>query len=275
MKNFLPAAIGIVALSILAFFAFAHIRALEAGRTAALSELTAAEEDKYALIKSLRGTNETLRSFQGEISGLSSTLGVLQKLSQTDPELLKKYSKVYFLNENYVPVHLAEVEPQFVSKGATNFQILAQVWPHLQALLIAAHDDGTSILVASGYRSFTTQLSLKSAYKVTYGSGANAFSADQGYSEHQLGTAVDFTDTKLGANFDAFAKEAAYTWLANHAHLYGFVLSYPEGNAYYKFEPWHWRYVGVALATKLHDEGKRFYDLDQREIDKYLVNLFE
>ena len=270
-----PEILGVAILSMLAFFALAHVRKLEADKTAALNNLITAEEDKYVLLKSLRDEKATVNSFQHQIGDLSGTVGVLQKLSQTDPELLKKYSKVYFLNENYVPVHLAEIDPQYLSPGATNFQILTQVYPHLEALLIAAHDDGINLLVASAYRSFGTQASLKSAYTVTYGSGANTFSADQGYSEHQLGTAVDFTDKKLGPNFDSFAKEQAYVWLTNHAYLYGFVLSYPPGNSYYVFEPWHWRYVGVALATKLQNEGKHFYDLDQREIDSYLAKLFD
>ena len=53
-----------------------------------------------------------------------------------------------------------------------------------------------------------------------------------------------------------------------YLYKYGFAISYPAGNAYYKFEPWHWRYVGVELAAKLHNEAKNFYDLDQRDINE-------
>jgi LAS superfamily LD-carboxypeptidase LdcB len=208
--KYLPWILISLVLGAVAFFAFTHVRRLEVARTAALASLIATEEDKYALIKSLRDERATVSSFQGQLSDLSGTVGVLQKLSQTDPELLKKYSKIYFLNENYIPIHLAEIDPQYLSAGTTHFQILAPVWPHLQSLLSAAHDDGVSLLVASAYRSFGDQSSLKATYRVTYGSGANAFSADQGYSEHQLGTAVDFTDKKLGPNFDAFVKEQPY-----------------------------------------------------------------
>ena len=117
---------------------------------------------------------------------------------------------------------------------------------------------------------------MKSTYKFTYGSGtANAFSADQGYSEHQLGTTVDFTTEAIGGAFAGFDKTSAYTWLNENAYRYGFVLSYPKNNTYYVFEPWHWRFVGVALATRLHSENRNFYDLDQREIDQYLISLFD
>ena len=111
---------------------------------------------------------------------------------------------------------------------------------------------------------------------MTYGAGtANSFSADQGYSEHQLGTTVDFTNPTIGAMLTSFEKSMGYAWLQKNAYLYGFSLSYPKGNTHFVFEPWHWRYVGVELAKKLHDEGKTLYDLDQRDIDTYLIKFFD
>jgi LAS superfamily LD-carboxypeptidase LdcB len=100
-------------------------------------------------------------------------------------------------------------------------------------------------------------------------------SADQGYSEHQLGTALDFTTRALGAGFTSFAKTEAYSWLQANAYKYGFVISYPEDNTYYQFEPWHWRFVGVSLATMLHEEGQNFYDVLQSKIDAYLIKIFD
>jgi D-alanyl-D-alanine carboxypeptidase len=47
-------------------------------------------------------------------------------------------------------------------------------------------------------------------------------------------------------------------WLAAHAHEYGFVIRYPDGKTDvtgYQYEPWHVRYVGVELATEMHDTG--------------------
>jgi len=86
---------------------------------------------------------------------------------------------------------------------------------------------------------------------------------------------VDFTTLDAGAVFLKFRTDPAYRWLKDNAHNYGFILSYPEENSYYKFEPWHWRFVGVELAKMLHRENKYFYDLDQREIDTYLIKLFD
>jgi len=129
--------------------------------------------------------------------------------------------------------------------------------------------------IVSAYRSFYDQLVTKISYKTLYGSGANQFSADQGYSEHQLGTTIDFTTAKLDGLSLQFENQDAYAWLRGNAYKFGFVLSYPKNNSYYQYEPWHWRFVGIALATKLHDENKNFYDLTQREIDQYLISLFD
>lgn len=271
-----PAAIiGVVIFSALAYFAYDSYKNLAEEKAALLSELEAARGESFNLMQIVDEREETINNFQGQINTILGTVGTLEKLSKTDEELLEKYSKVYFLNENYVPSKLIEIEKVFLNDEATNTQIHTQVWPYLERLLIAADKDGMELIVASAYRSFETQSSLKSSYKVTYGSGANAFSADQGYSEHQLGTAVDFSTKKLGSGFSAFGSTPAYQWLLNNAHRYGFILSYPEGNAYYKFEPWHWRFVGVNLASRLHDDSRHFYDLDQREIDTYLVKIFD
>lgn len=259
----------------LAFKLHGHYRGLQSERAKIFAELELSHNQNYLLLREIDAREEIINSFQGQIESIAGTVGNLKKLADTDEELLKKYSKVYFLNENYVPARLSAIAQKYVYNGSTNFLIHTDVWPYLQKLLDDSREAGQDLLVASAFRSFSTQSSLKNSYRITYGSGANAFSADQGYSEHQLGTAVDFTTKKIGAVFSGFGKETEYQWLLENAHRYGFILSYPAGNTFYKHEPWHWRYVGVELATKLYDEGQNFYDLDQREIDKYLIKIFD
>ena len=248
---------------------------LKAERLEILSELEESRLRTTELLLASREQRGIIESFQSQISNLGTTLGTLEKLAQTDKELLRKYSKIYFLNENYEPKTIVEIDKKYLYNSKDADLIHAKVWPRLNELLNNAHADGVEILVASAFRSFGEQASLKAGYKVLYGSGANQFSADQGYSEHQLGTAVDFTTALVGGVFSNFEADPAYKWLLENAHKYGFVLSYPKGNTYYKFEPWHWRFVGVKLATRLHDDSKYFYDLDQREIDRYLIDLFD
>ncbi len=219
-----------------------------------------------------KGRND---EFENQIDVVTGKVGKLDKLSKLDPELLLKYSKVYFLNEHYTPEKITAIDSAYRFKTNEPEYIHGKVAKKLNDLLTDAKEDGVEILVSSAYRSFDEQKHIKGVYTTIYGSGANTFSADQGYSEHQLGTTVDFTTTAIGGGLTGFQNSPAYTWLQKNAHRYGFVLSYPKGNTYYIFEPWHWRYVGKDLANDLHDDGKFFYDMDQRDIDKYLISIFD
>jgi len=239
------------------------------------TKLTAVNKENADLNNNLQAERTRNDNFASQIGTITSRVGVLDKLSKTDPQLLQKYSKVYFLNEHYAPANLVEIEANYVYPQDKKEQILANVWPYLKNLLTEATGLGIDLQIISAYRSYGKQSLLKSSYKFTYGAGtANQFSADQGYSEHQLGTTVDFTTAGAGAGLTGFEKTKAYDWLIANAHRFGFTLSYPKDNSYYVFEPWHWRYVGVMLATKIHNENIHFYDLDQRVINQYLSSLF-
>jgi len=228
------------------------------------------------LSQNLQAQQTKSDSIDQTLSGLAGTVNTLEKLSKTDRELLQKYSKVYFLNENYVPVQLSNIDQKYLQNKSASLQFHTVVMIFLTKMLDDASANSSAALVVSTYRSFGTQGTLKNSYRVTYGSGANAFSADQGYSEHQLGTTVDLTAPDINPALDIkFDSTPTYVWLTDNAYKYGFILSYPKNNSYYQYEPWHWRFVGVALATKLHNENKNFYNLDQREIDTYLSTIFD
>ena len=188
---------------------------------------------------------------------------------------MQKYSKVYFLNEHYIPEKIVPITKKYLYNEEASKSIHAQVAPYLDKMIDDALNDGVKIWIVSAYRSFGEQAGLKGAYTSTYGTGANTFSADQGYSEHQLGTALDFTTEGIGGGLTGFDKTPAYAWLQKNAHKYGFTLSYPKGNKYYVFEPWHWRFVGKGLAGDLYSNQAFFYDWDQRKIDTYLISIFD
>jgi len=304
-KRFLPYIIpaGIVFVVLGGFFVYGFLRISSlteqiASLTTEFSSTTAAlSQDTGQLAKNLAdlrsqttGLSDTLSSAQQNIDAvktqvggveqtvgsISGTVGTLQKLAQIDPELLKKYSKVYFLNENYVPAHLTSIPADYVYKESNPERFLTEAWPFLKNLFDTAKSNGVTLYVESAYRSFAEQQSLKSLYTVIYGAGtANSFAADQGYSEHQLGTTLDFITTGLGGRTEGFENTQAYQWLVANAYRFGFEISYPKGNAQYIYEPWHWRFIGVKFATYLHDNKLNFYDMDQRDIDAYLVNIFD
>ena len=282
-------ALLVVALGVLSYFYYESYKArteaarqyanekasLEAGITELEQELRVSSQNNDALARELQAEKAKTGEFEETLEDLRGSVSTLEKLQYTDPELLNKYSKVYFLNENYVPTDTARIPSEYsVPEGRTH-EMHARVLPYLVDLLEEAEEDGIDLRIASAYRSFGTQAALKTNYTVTYGSGANTFSADQGYSEHQLGTTVDFSTETLGTNFTSIESTEAFEWLSDNAHKYGFVLSYPKGNTYYQYEPWHWRFVGEKLARDLHRQDKNLYDLDQRTIDEYLVYLFD
>ena len=118
----------------------------------------------------------------------------------------------------------------------------------------AAAAEGISIWVASGFRSYDLQNRLWTKRKNNNGIAfADAGTARPGHSEHQTGLAMDINMVD-----DAFENTAAGQWLFKNAYKYGFVLRYPRGKTGetgYKYESWHYRYVGVDLATKLFNGG--------------------
>lgn len=239
------------------------------------SRLEMSSKELRETVERLNGEKERNDEMEDEVRELAGTVSDLDKLSKTDKELLQKYSKVYFLNEHYIPASIKEIDNEWKYDEEKPHQLHSKVMPFFEKMLEAAKDNGVELWVTSAYRSFDYQSQLKGTYTVTYGSGANAFSADQGFSEHQLGTTVDFTAKGLSGGLTGFQTTPAYQWLLENAHKYGFTLSYPEGNAYYVFEPWHWRFVGEELAKDLRDEDAHFYDWEQRKIDQYLLHIFD
>lgn len=124
----------------------------------------------------------------------------------------------------------------------------------LNEMFSAAAADGCSMRVVSGFRSYTVQKNLYNNYVKRDGvSAADRYSALPGFSEHQTGLAFDINDAS--SSFEG-TKEAI--WLAENAYKYGFILRYPDGKEHitgYKYEPWHYRYIGVENAAKIFSSG--------------------
>lgn len=262
---------------------------LQAEYTAAKADLLDEQQQRADLERDIATTNNELNEvltdlrreqnrnedFMDQIDTLAGTVGTLNKLSKTDRELLQKYSRTYFLNENFIPTKITQIDNDYVLPGKKDQYFHGDTLEYLIDMLDAAERAGHDIKIISAYRSFDEQQELKGQFTQTYGSGANTFSADQGYSEHQLGTAVDIVDVATGATSQSFAETDAYAWLLDNAHRYGFILSYPQGNDFYIFEPWHWRFVGRDLARDLNRANETFYDWSQRDIDEYLIKIFD
>ncbi|HSX53439.1 MAG TPA: M15 family metallopeptidase [Patescibacteria group bacterium] len=127
----------------------------------------------------------------------------------------------------------------------------------LATLFAAAKTAGFSLYAESGYRSYGTQAGVYASEVKNFGQAtADSESARPGYSEHQTGWAVDIASP--GCVEDCFGKTTAAAWVNSNAYTYGFIQRYPTDKTAitgYRNEPWHYRYIGVLLATEMRNKS--------------------
>jgi D-alanyl-D-alanine carboxypeptidase len=135
---------------------------------------------------------------------------------------------------------LVEVGPNLVGRMQRLTPDTAASW---QDMLTAARDEGVTLLIVSGYRSFEYQASLIRK-KLNAGqvlSDILKVNAAPGFSEHHTGRAVDIATPGSRPLTEEFESSPAFAWLTQNAARYGFSMSYPPGNIQgYIYEPWHW-----------------------------------
>ena len=82
--------------------------------------------------------------------------------------------------------------------------------------------------------------------------------------EHQLGLTIDFMTLGGGSALQGdWATDPSGAWMAENAWRYGWLMSYPLGDngelfnqrTCFHYEPWHYRYLGRAMARKVHNSG--------------------
>ena len=161
------------------------------------------------------------------------------------------------LPAGYVPPDLVPVARAGLPGGGL---IRALAIPDLRALAEAARKAGAKLAVQSAYRSEASQRAVFAGWvRVAGDAEARRFSARPGHSEHQLGTAIDFRGAGAGAPWNGdFSTTPQAAWLAANAWRFGWLMSYPTGaqaETCYSSEPWHYRYVGRAIAAQVHASG--------------------
>ncbi len=182
------------------------------------------------------------REFYTEMEDVDMSLGYLI--------LCNKY---HLLKSDYVP-DLVDLPSKYgggkLEREAASF---------FMKMVDAAKADGIKLRNVSGYRSYNTQKNLYNNYVKRDGvAKADTYSARAGSSEHQTGLASDINTASSSAHFEN-TKE--YDWLIKNSYKYGFILRYLKDKTYitgYKYEPWHFRYVGVDVATKISELGITF-----------------
>jgi len=155
------------------------------------------------------------------------------------------------LPEGYQPTRLvnlyAQADRQF-DLDAADILMEEEAYAAMNAMFSAARQDGVAgFLVTSGYRTREEQQRI-------YDATTDGTAAAPGTSEHETGLAFDVAASGGGD----FTQTAQFQWLYAHCAEYGFILRYPQGKEAvtgYPYEPWHYRYVGVAHAAAVMDGG--------------------
>ena len=165
-------------------------------------------------------------------------------------------NKKYQLPNNYIPDNLVLIDEIYSIKGMAQKEACNMfIKMATDALKKDLH-----IINESSYRSYERQKELFDIEYNEKGEFAKNCIAEPGHSEHQTGLAFDFCTNQC--NMYDFEQSDEFTWLSKNSYKYGFILRYPKGKEHitgYKYEPWHYRYLGIDLATKVY-QSKLTYD---------------
>lgn len=209
----------------------------------AISDLSIFNKDKEEIQTEINIENNSIKEVKEETVEEDDNLTKIQIEDETDEEVKIRYvDGVLLVNKNN-PIP-EDYNPGVNEEAKAAFDKMTEV----------AKEQDLSIYIVSGFRSYDTQKKLYENYVAKYGQSlADTFSAKPGHSEHQTGLAFDVCSVE-----DVFGDTQESKWLALNAHRFGFIIRYPEGKediTGYKYEPWHIRYLGVDIATKVYNSG--------------------
>jgi zinc D-Ala-D-Ala carboxypeptidase len=180
---------------------------------------------------------------------------------QNTTNTLALVNKKYYLPESYVPEDLVRpnVSFSFGEEALEKSLMRKEAADALTKMFTEAKNAGIELYAVSGYRSYNRQQILFEAETNRVGiEKAMQVVAIPGASEHQSGLAMDITSRSINFSLDeSYADTIEGKWLAENAHLYGFILRYPKGKesiTNYIYEPWHFRYVGVKPAKVIYEQ---------------------
>ncbi|BCW37100.1 hypothetical protein StoSoilA2_31560 [Arthrobacter sp. StoSoilA2] len=161
--------------------------------------------------------------------------------------------------QNYVPADLVQPNIRLAVTGEATL-MNSTTAAAAEKMFAAAAAEGVIMALASGYRSYSTQVTTYNGYVANSGQvAADRASARPGHSEHQTGWSFDIADGGGACSFQpCFAEQPAAIWAKANAHKFGFIVRYPwmfhETTGYF-YESWHLRYIGVEAATEMNTRG--------------------
>ena len=213
---------------------------------------------------------------------MSDTSSVKDILNTKDEKYLLLVNKQNPLGETYAPESVVDVDTSY-TLYEKSVQLESATAQAAMAMIREMRAAGINdVYITSGYRSYEYQKTLfdnymyeeylkdKTLTKAQREEIVRQYSAYPGESEHQSGLCVDFITSAMKGdlvNYTSentkggigFAETDAFEWLCENAHKFGFILRYPDGKTDetgYSYESWHYRFVGIDAATKIHSSGK-------------------
>ena len=177
--------------------------------------------------------------------------------------LVNKYN---YLNKNYIPNNLVILD-EYAKPG---IRLNKEAYEAFKIMASEALKQDLNLRIISAYRSYEYQENLYNSYlKNDSKEKVDTYSARPGYSEHQTGLVIDIDNTIQ--NYNKFHLTKEYDWMMKNAYKYGFILRYPLGKERitgYKYESWHYRYVGKNIANYIHNNNITFEEYYYEFIDK-------
>lgn len=165
-------------------------------------------------------------------------------------------NKHYLLDKDYIPDDLVNVSQNYAWGKVGSQKVREVAYNAFLDMWNAANEEGYYLMINSSYRSYEDQEIVYNNYKNSSGERfADSIAARPGSSEHQTGLALDIF-SKTNTNKNTFSQTDEAKWLKENAHNFGFILRYPEDKVDitgYSFESWHYRYVGVDIATYIYE----------------------
>lgn len=175
-----------------------------------------------------------------------------------DPDSLLAYvNRHRYINKNYEPEDLVDMEDKYSNNYFGVNRLRKEAYEHFKEMVDDANNQGIEFVAETTYRSFDDQETIYSNYAYEHTrEETSKYAARAGYSEHELGTAIDLSNVWYIEEGDE-----EYEWIRKNAWKYGFILRYKkdkEDITKYAAEDWHIRYVGKEAATIIHNKGITF-----------------
>lgn len=203
---------------------------------------------------------KTLSNYKETV--LSVELG-LDKEFYTDYKIVDKFeynmlvNKYNQLSKEFKPDNLVKVDSEY-SVNDDNYANKEMIDNFYQMADDLNKELGLKIYIRSAYRSYEDQEAVYQQYLKAYGKDyVKKYVAYPGFSEHQTGLAIDIK----ASISNTFANTKESKWMIQNAHKYGFIQRYikkKENITGYQNEPWHFRYVGVEIATYIKENNLSF-----------------